>query len=340
MRKLGIGLAATLCAALLAGSAIARDLVDMTGRKVTVADTIKRVVTIGAVPVINSYVFAIGRAETLAMGLPPNFDPVLAANQYLFAPQMKTNPVLQNANLAPEVEKLLAVQPDFVLSFEQSTADILTPNAVPVILLRVGTPDEVKAAVKLIGEAFGNAEFGQRFASYFDAMNQRVAAKVAAIPESKRPTVLYINPAIMTQPHVISEWWIPAGGGRSVTNDGRKQNVLSLTKEAVVGANPDYMLVMDPSHIDVLKKDPVLSQLNAVKNNRVIASPRGAHVWGNRSVELALTPLWLASLLHPEAFPRAELIAETKSFYRGFFRTELTTEQVEGILSGLGGRAT
>ncbi|WP_137113549.1 ABC transporter substrate-binding protein [Mesorhizobium sp. GR13] len=326
-------LAVTVAASLLPGTGFARDVVDMTGRKVTVPDVIERVVTIGAVPVINSYVFAVGKAKTLAMALPSSFDPALSAFQFVFAPQLATNPQLQDAN-GPDLEKLLSVRPDVVLSFEQATADLLTRNGISVILLRIGTPDEVKAGVALIAEALGNPEVGPKYAAYFDDLTARVAAKVAKIPEEKRPTVLYMNPANMTQPHVIAEWWIPAGGGRSVTNDGRTQNVLPLTTEAVVGANPDYIFVQQPSHVGVLRADPVLSQLDAVKNNRVIVSPRGAHVWGNRAVDLVLTPLWVATVLHPDAFPREELIAESKHFYSGFFKTELSNEQVEEILSG------
>jgi iron complex transport system substrate-binding protein len=316
MYKHIVGFALAVAVVLVPGAGFARDVVDMTGRTVTVPDVVERVVTIGAVPVINSYVFAVGKAETLAMGLPSNFDPALSAFQFVFAPQLVDNPQLQDPN-GPDMEKLLSVRPDVVLSFEQTTADLLTPNGISVVLLRIGTPDEVKAGVKLIAEALGNPEVGPKYAAYFDDL-----------------TVLYMNPAIMTQPHVISEWWIPAGGGRSVTNDGRTQNVLSLTREAVVGANPDYIFVQEPSHVGVLRADPVLSQLDAVKNNRVIVSPRGAHVWGNRAVDLVLTPLWVATELHPEVFPREELIQESKHFYSEFFKTELSTEQVEDILSG------
>lgn len=315
-------------------AADARDVTDMLGRTVSVPDEIGSVITVGAVPVINTYVFAAGKGDRLAMGLPANFDQTLSHYQRLFAPQITGNPVLQDANLAPDIEKILSLAPDVALTFDKSAADMLEANGIATVLMQIGTPDEIKAGVRLVGEVFGEPELGTRYAAYFDAISARVAERVAKIPEADRPTVLYINPVIMTQPHLIAEWWIPAGGGVSVTNDGRTQNVLSLTKEAVVGANPDFMFVMEPGHLDVLRQDPVLSQLDAVKNNRIFVSPRGAHVWGNRAVELALTPLWLATTLHPDLFTREELIKEAQAFYAEFFKTELTAEQVEHILSG------
>lgn len=50
-----------------------RIVVDMAGRSVSVADHIGKVVTLGPVPVINSFVFAFGEANTIVNGLPPNF---------------------------------------------------------------------------------------------------------------------------------------------------------------------------------------------------------------------------------------------------------------------------
>lgn len=334
MRDFAFGLVATLGLGILSTPAFARDITDMTGRSVTVPDDIESVVTVGAVPVINTYVFAAGKGDTLAMGLPPNFDRTLSHYQFLFAPQLADSPVLQDANLAPDVEKVISAAPDVALTFDQSSAELLEANGISAVTLRIDTPDEIKAGVHLVGEMFGDHALGARYAAYFDAMTTRVAERVAEIPPEDRPTVLYINPLIMTQPHLIAEWWIPAGGGVSVTDAGRSQNVLSLTTEAVIGLDPDFMFVMEPGHIKALQEDPVLSQMDAVREGRVKVSPRGAHVWGNRAVELALTPLWLATELHPDLFPREHLIDEAKSFYADFFKAELTTEQVEGILSG------
>lgn len=336
MRKLVLGIMTAIGASLLAAPAVARDIVDMTGRTVTVPDTIDRVITIGSVPVINSFVFAVGKAETLAMGLPVRFNPQRWGWQFVFAPQLKGGPDLQDSNYAPDVEKILAVAPDVALSFEQSTADALAAVGVPTVLLRIQTPDDVKAGVRLVGDLLGNADIGEEYARYFDATLARIAAKVDTIPEEKRPTALYLNPVNVTQPHLVAEWWITAAGGRSVTNDGRSEEVLSLSTETVIGANPDFIILFDPAHAEALKADAALSQLDAVKNGRILVTPMGAHTWGNRTVEQILTVLWAASAFHPEQFPHAELVAEVKRFYATFFKTELSDQQVEAILTSVG----
>ncbi len=336
MRKLAIATLAALGASLLAAHAFARDIVDMTGRTVSVPDTIERVVTIGSVPVINSFVFAVGKGNTLAMGLPVRFNPQRWAWQFVFAPQLKDGPDLQDSNYAPDVEKILAAAPNVVLSFEQSTADTLAAVGVPTVLLRIQTPEDLKKGVQLVGDLLGNAGIGDEYARYFDATLERIAAKVKDIPEDKRPTALYLNPVNLTQPHLVAEWWIAAGGGRSVTDDGRSEEVLSLSTETVVGANPDFIILFEPGHVEKLKSDPTLSQLDAVKNDRILVTPMGAHTWGNRTVEQILTVLWAASAFHPDLFPHEELVAEVKAFYGKFFATDLDDTQVEAILTSVG----
>lgn len=305
----------------------------MTGRQVTVPDTIGRVVTIGSVPVINSFVFAVGKAETLAMGLPTRFNPKRWAWQFAFAPQLKDGPELQDSNYAPDVEKIVAAHPDVVLSFEKTTADILSANGVPTVLLRIQTPDDVKKGVQLVGNLLGNAAIGDRYAEYFDATLARIAERVDAIPADKRPTALYINPANMTQPHLVAEWWLKAGGARSVTDDGRTEEVLTLSTETVVAANPTYIVLSDPGHIEALKENATLAQLDAVKAGRILVAPMGAHTWGNRTAEQVLTVLWAASQFHPDVFPHSELVSEVKTFYATFFGATLDDSQVESILS-------
>lgn len=334
MRRISIGLVAAMGVALLAGQALARDIVDMTGRTVTVPDTIERVVTIGSVPVINSFVFAAGKGKTLAMGLPTTFKPKRWAWQFTFAPQLKDGPELQDANYAPDVEKVIAAQPDVVLTFEKTTADTLSASGIPTVLLRIQTPDDVKKGVGLVGDLLGNKDVGDRYARYFDETLARVAARIDAIPAEKRPTALYINPRNMTQPHLVAEWWLRAGGARSITDDGRTEEVLSLSTETVVAANPDYIVLSDPGHIEALKSDPTLSMLDAVKNERIIVTPMGAHTWGNRTAEQVLTVLWAASQFHPDAVPHAEVVSEVKNFYETFFQTPLDDAQVEQILTG------
>lgn len=323
----------TLAALTLAGTALARDIVDMTGRTVTVPDKIESIITLGSVPVINGFVFATGNAKLIASDLPIRFrQSGRWVYQDIFAPQLKTSAQVQDTEGGPALETILTLQPDVALTFARDVADLLEANGIPTVLLRIQAPEDVKAGVALLGDLFGNTEIAGQYAAWFDAALADVDARLATA--ASRPSVLYFSPGNMTQPHLVAEWWITAGGGNSVTNDGRKEETLALSTEAVVAADPDIIILGDPAHVAQLNEDSTLSQLRAVKEGRVLIAPMGAHIWSNRTVEQPLTVLWAASQFHPDLFPQAELYEKVRDFYATFFKTELTDEQIAAILSG------
>lgn len=318
----------------IATMADAREITDPAGRTTTIPDEIKSVVTIGGVPMLNTYIFIAGQGQTLEMGFPMNWDHAIWQYQYVFAPQLADNPLMQDPGQAPNLEKIIAASPDLILSNSRASIDLLESNGLTGLMMRLNTPDEIKAGVQVMGEVFDDPGLGERYAGYFDGIQERIAGRLADIPEAERRSVLYMNPSSMTQPNLISEWWLAAGGGASVTKEAHSENVLPLSVETVIDSDPDFIFVMSPPHVGVLREHPVLSQLGAVRNDRVMAAPIGAHRWGAPTVEMALTPLWLATVLYPDQFPRDELVEEVDRFYADFFKTELTTEQVETILSG------
>ncbi|WP_416952067.1 ABC transporter substrate-binding protein [Tropicimonas sp.] len=306
----------------------------MAGRTVTLPETINSVVTVGGVPMLNSYVFIAGQGDKLAMGLPTNWDHTLWRNQFVFAPQLAELPLAQNSGNSPDLERIIDMAPDVVLASSTAVVELLETNGITVAQLRLNTPEDIKDAVALVGRIFGDAELGARYEAYFARIQDQLSERLASIPEDQRPTVLYVRPGTLTQPHMIAEWWIPAGGGHSVTADGRTQGALSLTAESIIAADPDVLVLTSVRQKSLIREDAVLSQLDAVRKDRIAAPPVGAHAWGSSTVEIVLSPLWMATVLHPDLFPQAELIEETRRFYADFFKVDLSTEQVESILHG------
>ncbi|MFV0335519.1 MAG: ABC transporter substrate-binding protein [Tropicimonas sp.] len=317
----------------LATTAEARDVTDMLGRTITVPDEIGSVITLGSVPVINSFVFATGNADLVASDLPVRFrQRGRWIWQDVFAPQLATNAQVQDTEGGPALEAILTLNPDLAISFSQEVADLLEANGIPTFMPRIHTPEDVKAAVDMLGDMFGNETVGEEYAAWFDAALAEVAGRLEGVED--RPSVLYLSPRNMTQPHLVAEWWITAGGGASVTNDGRTTETLSLSTETVLAADPDFLILGDPAHIELVKEDANLSTLRAVQEGNIMVSPVGAHIWANRTVEQPLTVLWAASNFHPDLFPEAELIERVSEFYATFFKVNLTDEQVKSILSG------
>jgi iron complex transport system substrate-binding protein len=323
----------TLLCSVAAAQTGTRAVTDMSGRTVQLPRQIERVVTLGSLPVINSFVFTLGEGRTIVNGL-GDFAQPHWKYQTVFAPHLAKLPTVQQPNRDPNVEAILLARPDVVLTMHRASVDLLKGAGIPVVFLAWREPEDVKACMALLGDVFRKPEAAAKYRRYFDDTLARVAGPLKGLPATARPTVLYFHPATLTQPRLIAEWWIPAAGGISVTNDGRTAESRSFSLEQILRWDPDVLIVTGPKDVAAVTTDPTFKQLKAVRAGRVYVVPVGAHTWANRTAEQPLTVLWAARTFFPDRFPSLNLAVETKAFYREFFGHELTDAQVAEILSG------
>lgn len=321
-----------LLAGLLPAPAAAqpRTVTDMANRRVALPARITRVVTLGSLPVLNSFVYAMGRGAALVNGL-ADFARPRWALQTVFAPQIATMPAMQLPSREPNIEAILLARPDVVLTMHRDSLETLARRGIPVVFLAWRRPEDVKACMAVLGEVFADPARAAAYAACFDRTIAEVAARVAGAP---KPRVLYLQPDTLTQPRLIAEWWIPAAGGLSVTDDGRSAESRSFTLEQAVLWDPDILITTDPQDIAYLRAHPVLSRLRATRAGRVYVVPVGAHTWSNRTAEQPLTVLWAATVFHPTRMAGLDLPARTAAFYRDIFGHALTDAQVAQILGG------
>ena len=314
-----------------------RVVTDMAGRTVRIPDTVTRVGTIGPVPVLNSFVFAMGEADTIVNNLPPNLGGPRWRFQYLIAPNLAKQPVIQSGE-GPSIEGILHASPNVVLTMDRPTIDLLERTHIPAIYLSWRQPDDVKTAMRLLGEIYGRPDTAEAYCQYFDNTLAKVSTRIEGLHDDQRPRVLYGDLTRLTQPHHIAEWWIAKAGGRSVTDNGRSVEAFTFSLEQVLSWDPEIIIVTTEPAIAATYADSRLANVSAIKNRRVYAVPMGAHVWGNRTVEQPLTILWAAKLFHPELFKDIVIEDEVRSFYSAFFKTSLRDDDIKTILAGRAGR--
>ena len=313
-----------------------RVITDMAGRAVRLPDKIGRVGTIGPVPVLNSFVFAMGEAASIANNLPPNLGSPRWRFQYVVAPGLASRPVIQTGQ-APNIEGVIEASPDVVLTMDRPTIDLLGRTHVPTLYLSWQKPGDVKAVMHILGELYHKEDTADAYSRYFDQTIDKVGSRVDGLRDDQRPRVLYADLRRMTQPHKIAERWIAKAGARSVTDDGRIGEAFNFSIEQVLAWNPEVIIVTSASEIADAYADVRLANVSAIKNKRVYAIPMGVHVWGNRTVEQPLTVLWAAKLFHPDLFADVTIEDEVRSFYATFFKTDLSREDIGTILAGLAG---
>jgi iron complex transport system substrate-binding protein len=312
-----------------------RTIVDMAGREVTLPKNIERIITLGPVPVLNGITMAMGQKDKIVNGLPDFAQSPRWKYQTVFAPNIADKPVMQNSDQDPNIEEMLKADPDVVITMNSQSVDILESNGIPVVFLSWKDPEDIKEAVKVLGEVFDNQKRAEEYVEYFDSTISKVRDTVSKIPEEERVKVLYCSVERMVQPHHVAEWWIETAGGSSVTAGiERTGNSLSFDFEQLLNWDPEIIIVCEPKGVSDIANDQRFSQLKAVKNNQVFKAPHGAHIWTNRTIEQPLTVLWAAKTFYPEQFKDLDLNKEVKDFYKHFFDYELPPEEIEEIVSG------
>lgn len=104
---------------------------DMAGRTVRLPTRIERVVTLGSLPVLNSFVFALGEGRTIQNGLADFGKSPHWKYQTVFAPHLARQPTMQQPNREPNLEAVLLAAPDVVLTMHRPASTCSRAPAFP-----------------------------------------------------------------------------------------------------------------------------------------------------------------------------------------------------------------
>lgn len=308
-----------------------RTITDMTGRKVVINKDIKSVVTLGSVPVINSFVMALGEQDKIANSLPAFAKMPKWKYQYIFAPKMKDKPRMQGDNLTPDIEKIIKAKPDLILTMHPNLVSSLTKRGLKVVVLKWRNIGDVKPMMELLGTIFNKQAQAQEYLKYFNFTLDKANKLTANIKDKKR--VLYISLSCFCEPHLISSWWIKSAGGISVTADiKRSQERFAFSMEQLLSWNPDILIVSKEKDREVLLKDERYKTLKAVMDKQIFLAPIAAHLWANRTIEQPLMVLWALNKFYPDLYSQEDLLKAVKYFYLEFFKTKLSDEQALQII--------
>jgi iron complex transport system substrate-binding protein len=310
----------------------ARTVTDMAGRTVVIPAHVERVAAVGSVPVIHSFIFTMGKAETIVNGMPLFAQGKRYAFHRRIAPHVAQQPATQGPGGEPDIERLLALKPQIVFVMDRMLLNLLERKGFTVMFLAWREQSDVRPLMRVLGQVFETEDRAEAYVGWFDQIIARVEAAVADRPVAERPRVLFSHFKSLRSPHLIGDWWIRQAGGVSVTGDGRLAEQFDFSIEHVVQWNPDVMIVNDPGEVSQVYADQRLKRVKAVEAKRIYSIPVGVHPWGYRTAEQPLMVVWTAELLYGPGFAGLDLIAEMKQFYERFFQVRLSDEELQNVL--------
>ena len=262
--------------------------------------TPRRIVSI--VPSLTEMLFAIGAGPQ-----------VVAVSSYDEFPPEATRLPRVGALLDPDVERILSLRPDLVLTYgSQTTLEAqMARSGIKVFSYRHAGIDGILQGLRALGVATGHAAEGERTAQ---ELRQRLDAVRARVRPYARPRVLLV---FGRQPQSLQQMYV--SGGTGFLNDlleiaGATNVFADVARESVQPSRETVLTRAPEVIVEVRAKNPLtttqlaaerrawapLASIPAVRNNSVhFLTADYYFVPGPR---VAMAAEGLARTLHPEAF--------------------------------------
>ena len=326
---------------LVAMPVFSREIIDMSGRKVIIPETITRVV--GISPPATYLLYAVD--PTLIGGL--NFPPWDSEKKYMVE-DYSNLPVIggffgQGRILNTEV--LLRVKPDFLLfwawkddatnqKFEATMSQFEFPRGTVCLDSIENYPE----ALLFLGEVLKRKKRAERLYKYAaEAVNE--AKSVAAdIGDKIKIRVYYaegIDGLSTEREGSVHAELIPLAGGINVHKSEAMTHcgMEKVSMEQVLLYAPEVILVKEKSFFDRIYDDPRWQSIPAVCEKRVYMIPHTPFNWFDRppSFMRLLGVKWLLNILYPDSYP-IDMVAETRTFYKLFLGVELNKRMALEVL--------
>ena len=273
-----------------------------TGRQASVRDGGQVTRIISLVPALTEVLFAIGAGPQ-----------VVAVSSYDdFPPEVKALPRV-GALLDPDVERILALRPNLVLTYgSQNALEMqLTRAGIRTFTYRHGGVAGVLETVRDLGAATGHAADGERKAREIEA--QLDAVRTTVRPFSRPRTLLVFS----RQPQSLQQMYVSGGGGflddilqiaggANVFADVPRESV-QPSHETLLARAPEVIIELHSAGMmastGVLRERSLwatLASIPAVRSDRIHFLEGSYLVVPGPRVGLAAEAL--ARALHPEAF--------------------------------------
>lgn len=326
----------------------AREITDMTGRKVELPDEITRVYTPSPVGFHLLYTL---NPELLRGRL----FPLREIEKDMLLPETQQLPLLGSltgeGGLTANKELLLATKFDIILMVIRNENGIFVDplagraeetlqQLAPCVYIYVRDLNDYPEAYRFLGEIFGLEDRAEVLAAYIDDALGQAAAIVEQIPPAERPKVYYAEGADGLSTENAASYHttlLKLAGDLNVHRElVFKPDTLGyerLSMEQLLAHDPDFILAYDKAFYDIVYRNNLWRQLKAVQNHKVLWIPRGPYNWFDRPPGFmgALGLKWLLAELYPEHYTE-DLAAEAVAFYHDFLWSEITYDEMRARL--------
>lgn len=252
-------------------------------------------------------------------------------------PELGTIPGTAAMNgFVPNVEAILASKPDLIIqwTFDPAVIEPLERVGLTVAGWNCCTEEDRRSYLTMTGEATGKQAQAEKILKLQAASDAELRGGVGALPEGERVSALQID-QLGDQIRVIANGSLDVAlsGLSNPAADGSGEWWKTVNLEQLFNWNPQIILI--PAYAAALTpenfySDPLLAEIEAVKNHRVYKIP--AFAGSPDAPEIFLESPWAAAIAHGSKaapdFRNAVLAA-----YHEIYGLNLSTVQVDDVLA-------
>lgn len=318
-----------------------RVIVDMFGRKLTIANPVNRVLCSGPVEATLVYLIAPDKLVGLAAGF--NGAPPLVPDKYAALPVIGAWYGAQVGNY----ETFVTYNPDIILEgkLENLPERQQKFGSIPVVGDDTGADLllHFEDCITFIGNLLDAQEQAAELNAFYEEAMNYVNSVVSQIPADEKVRVYYAEglEGLNTEPNgSFHTNLIDFCGGINVAEKvplipGYGMSQVSL--ENILQWDPDMIILGRATPADLYQEimsNSKWARLKAVKNNQVYIRPDNplSIFDGPPGPAQILGMYWMVHTLYPERTADLDLNAKFKEFYSKFFHYDLTDDEVSYLL--------
>jgi iron complex transport system substrate-binding protein len=303
--------------AIIAGNETELTILDMAGRAVTVPRPIERVVSAAGLDSTRALVYLGDEDRIVGLSMySTTWSPISYA-----APELAEVPVVGSSEL--NIEQIAILDPDVIfVGTGENLDEIQEKTHIPTVGVLSGI-DSCLAfdMLRTVGWVMGSDDRAEELISYADEKLSEVADVTSEMPEDEKPRVYScsgLHEGITTA--LSYKLVVEAAGGIDVAPELANYGKTKVSKENIIDWNPDIIIVHngDPAEIEAVLSDPVLQNVNAIKNGSIYPVKIG--LGGKGILAQSVTQvLYLAKLFHPDEFEDLDVEDEGNEILKTFY---------------------
>lgn len=325
-----------LCACTGGGENTGNTVQDLGGNTITIPQGTKRATANSGW--ITSQIAMLAGADAVAIA-PASFESGHTQRFEELVPGTADIPLTDGDTISAEA--MLAAGVNVFFASNQAEADTYANTGITSIVMNYDTTENLARSFVLIGEVFGGDALvkGQKIHDYILQCEQ--IAKEHTKSVEKAPKVYCIAATTQTTPYLTqgeetfaNKLFSMCGAEQVTSGTGM---YVTVNAEFIMDADPDYIVIdgyLANDAYNELINDPVLKNLTAVKENKIIYSPIGIlRPCLRPGAETGIGILWLAKTMFPELTGDIDLEASAVAFYRDCFGWDVSEEEVRQMLN-------